>query len=85
MGEPETVIQKLRDVLDKEEGLADRLERSLQQARERAGAQLDPDLYAALEWPSDIGEYEAYLKRFIRWVPHESNAEIGRASCRERV
>lgn len=83
MGEPETVIQKLRDVLDKEKGLADRLERSLQQARERAGAELDPSLYAALEWPRDIGEYEAYLKRFVRWVPHESNADAWKNEKRQ--
>ncbi|MCV7379573.1 phosphatidylserine decarboxylase [Mycobacterium alsense] len=75
MSEPEAITKKLREVLDKEQGLADRLERSLVKAREWAEAELKPDLYAALEWPRDIGEYEAYLKRFVRWVPHESDAD----------
>ncbi|OBE98609.1 phosphatidylserine decarboxylase [Mycobacterium sp. 852002-10029_SCH5224772] len=83
MSEPESVIQQLRDVLDKEQGLDDRLERSLEQARRQAEAQLNPDLYAALEWPHDIGEYQDYLKRFIRWVPHESDAEAWKNENRQ--
>lgn len=75
MSDPETVVDELRCALDKEAGLADRLERSLAAARRSAGAELKPDLYAALEWPRDIGEYEAYLRRFVRWVPHESSAD----------
>lgn len=83
MSEPEPVIQELRGVLDKEQGLADRLERSLDEARQRAEAELNPDLYAALEWPRNIGEYEAYLKRFIRWVPHESDADAWKNEKRQ--
>lgn len=75
MSEPDSVIRNLRATLDNEPGLADRLERSLQQARRRAESELNEDLYEALEWPRDIGEYEAYLKRFLRWVPHESDAD----------
>jgi phosphatidylserine decarboxylase len=73
MSEPEAIIEKLRDTVEKEKGLADLVERSLVKAREWAEAELDPNLFSALEWPTDIGEYEDYLKRFIR--PHESNAE----------
>jgi phosphatidylserine decarboxylase len=83
MSEPEPVIQELRGVLDKEQGLADRLERSLEEARQRAGAELNPDLYAALEWPGNIGDYEAYLNRFIRWVPHESDADAWKNEKRQ--
>jgi phosphatidylserine decarboxylase len=75
VSEPEVIIEKLRGALDKEQGLTDLLERSLAKAREWAKAELNHDLFAALEWPTDIGQYEAYLKRFIRWVPHESNAD----------
>ncbi len=56
MSEPKPVIQELRGVLDKEQGLGDRLERSLQEARQLAEAELNQDLYAALEWPRDIDE-----------------------------
>ena len=75
MGQPDLIIDELRDVLDKEEGLANLLERSLVKARESAETQLNPDLFAALEWPTDIDQYEEYLKRFIRWVPRQSNAK----------
>lgn len=75
MSEPTAIIQKLRDTLDKEQGLSNQLERSLTKAREWAEAELNPDLFAALEWPRSIEEYEGYLKRFIRWVPHESKAD----------
>ncbi|WP_433714050.1 phosphatidylserine decarboxylase [Nocardia sp. CA-084685] len=74
MSEPEMIIQKLRDCLEKERGLGDLLERSLVKAREWAEDELKPELYAALEWPRDITEYEAYLQRFVRFVPHESDA-----------
>lgn len=83
MSEPDSVIHNLRDTLDSEPGLADRLERSLQQARRRAESELNPELYEALEWPRDIGEYEAYLKRFLRWVPHESDADAWKNEKRQ--
>jgi phosphatidylserine decarboxylase len=83
MTEPEAIVEKLRRTLDKEPGLTDLLERSLVNAREWAKAELKPELFAALEWPTDIGEYEDYLKRFIRWVPHESNAEAWKNEKRQ--
>lgn len=83
MNEPKPVIQELRSVLDKEQGLGDRLDRSLQEARQRAEAELNQDLYAALDWPRDIDEYETYLKRFIRWVPHESDTEAWKNEKRQ--
>lgn len=83
MSGPGTVIEKLRDVLDKEQGLVDRLERSLLEARRRAGAELNQSLYAALQWPRDLGEYEDYLKRFVRWVPHESDADAWKNDKRQ--
>ena len=75
MSEPEAIVHQLRDALDKAQGLADVLEQSLVKARQWAEAELNPDLFAALEWPTDIGQYEEYLKRFVRWVPHESKTD----------
>lgn len=69
------MIRKLRDVVEREHGLADLLERSLKQARQSAEAELRPELFEALEWPTDLGEYEDYLKRFVRWVPRQSDAK----------
>ncbi|MCV7199664.1 phosphatidylserine decarboxylase [Mycobacterium angelicum] len=70
-----TIIDKLHQTLDNEPGLADLVESSLAKARDWAAADLNPKLFAALEWPRNIGEYEAYLKRLVRWVPHESSAD----------
>lgn len=74
MSDPDAVIRELRELLTKESGLADLIERSLAKARESAEAQLKPELFEALEWPLDIDEYEAYLARFVRWVPRQSDA-----------
>lgn len=73
MSKPEAIIQDLRDLLDKEEGLSGRLERSLVKARQAAEDKLNPDLFAALEWPETIAQYEDYLKGSVRWIPRQSN------------
>lgn len=75
MSEPDAIINDLRNVLDREQGLRERLERSLVKARESAQAELDGELFEALEWPTGIGQYEEYLKRYIRWLPRQSNAK----------
>lgn len=75
MSDPDAIVHELRSVLDREEGLANRLEGSLRKARESAQAELHPDLFEALEWPTSIDEYEDYLKRFVRWVPRQSDAK----------
>ncbi|MBO0863890.1 MAG: phosphatidylserine decarboxylase [Mycobacterium sp.] len=72
MSDPDAIVRDLRNLLDKEQGLPERLVRSLTQARERAKAGLKPDLFGALDWPQDIAEYESYLKRAVRWVPRQS-------------
>ncbi len=74
MSQPDVIIHKLRKALDDEHELVGSLERSLVKARELAEAELGSDLFAALMWPTDIGQYEDYLRRFIRWAPHESNS-----------
>ncbi len=75
MSHGDAILDDLRDLLGKEVGLADQLARSLVRAREAAEADLDADLFAALEWPRTIDEYEHYLTSFIRWVPRQSNAK----------
>jgi phosphatidylserine decarboxylase len=72
VNEPDAIIRDLRNLLDKEPGLSGQLVRSLTQAREQAKAGLNADLFAALDWPQDLAEYEHYLKRFVRWVPRQS-------------
>lgn len=72
MSDPDEIIEKLRAVFHQERGMADLLQQSLVKARESAQSQLNSDLFAALDWPQSIGEYEDYLTRFVRWVPRQS-------------
>lgn len=83
MSEPDIIVEKLRDILDKDPSLSALLERSLVKAREWAEADLNPALFEALEWPTDIAQYEEYLKRFVRWVPHESSAKAWNNESRQ--
>jgi phosphatidylserine decarboxylase len=83
MNDPEAIIEQLRKTLEGEKGLADLLEQSLAKARASAEAELNPELFAALEWPCNLGEYEKYLRRFVRWVPHESDAEAWKNEKRQ--
>lgn len=75
MSDPDRIIERLRDVVDGADGLADLLEKSLAHARATAETRLRPDLFAALEWPTNTAEYEDYLRHFIRWVPKQTNAQ----------
>jgi phosphatidylserine decarboxylase len=84
----DTVIGELRSTLEAE-GLTAALERSLRQTCERAESDLDPDLFAALEWPRDLDEYEQYLRGFLSWIPQETGSRAwkkqdgGTSSSRE--
>lgn len=73
MDAPDRVVHDLRNLLDDDTDLAALLATSLRKARERAEAHLDPLLRDALEWPDDLPGYYAYLERFIRWVPQQSD------------
>lgn len=75
MSEPDAITDKLQEALGRQQGLAELVEQSLRKARQRAQADLRPALFEALEWPCDIGEYQDYLRRFVRWVPQESPAK----------
>jgi len=72
---PDTIIEQLQDTLEQDQRLTALLERSVVKARDLAEAELNPDLFAALEWPQNLDQYEAYLTRFIRWVPRQSDAK----------
>lgn len=72
--EPDTIIKQLHDTLDREHGLRELLEKSLQQASRRAQESLNADLYRALDWPTTLGEYDDYLSEFIRWIPRQTDA-----------
>lgn len=80
MSDPDAIVDDLKRVLDHDPGVAQRLEQSLRRARESAQAQLNEDLFAALEWPQNIVEYEAYLRRFVRWVPRQTTAKAWRGT-----
>lgn len=75
MSNPNATVQELRNLFEREPGLADVLERSLVKARASAEAELRPELFEALEWPVDFDQYADYIKRFIRWVPRQSDAK----------
>lgn len=75
MSDPNAIIQRLHSLFEKDPALADVLERSLVKAHEWAESELRPDLFRALEWPTDIEGYADYIKRFIRWVPRQSDAK----------
>ena len=84
MYEPEQIIDELQHVLEQESrDLGGLIERSLEQARERAPADLSPELVDALDWPRTLPEYFDYLRRFIRWVPQQSSAPAWKTSAPE--
>ncbi len=84
MPQPDQIVHELDALIDREgSALAGRIEQSLTTARERAREGLDPDLYEALEWPTDLAGYTEYLRRFIRWVPRQSAAKAWRVSAPE--
>lgn len=65
-------IEELRANLEVDNDLANLLTESLQKAKEIADAELDRDLFKALDWPETIPLYIAYLTEFARWIPQQS-------------
>ncbi len=84
MHRPDQIVHDLHRILDREgPDLARMVERSLDQARERAHAELSPELLDALDWPRDLSEYDEYLRRFIRWVPQQTSDPAWKTSAPE--
>jgi len=54
----------------------DLLVTSLTQAKASASKALNADLFAALDWPTSLEAYVAYLTKFSEWVPQQSGDEI---------
>ncbi len=84
MDEPDKIVRDLEHLLSGEgSGLAQQLEESLRTARERAHAELNPDLLDALEWPRNLPEYYDYLRRFVRWIPQQTDSPAWKTSAPE--
>ncbi len=75
MTESASIIDKLHHVLKETDGLADRVERSLVAAHAKAQAELNPAVFDALDWPTDLAAYDKYLQGFLRWIPQQSDAD----------
>lgn len=74
MLEPDQIVTELHQILDSEgHDLKQMVEQSLKQAHARARDDLDPKIFAALDWPQDLAAYDTYLRAFIRWVPQQSD------------
>ncbi|PKV49151.1 phosphatidylserine decarboxylase precursor [Aquimarina sp. MAR_2010_214] len=48
---------------------------SLEKAKSKAEKNLNENLYNALEWPTNVEDYVAYLRFFSRWAPRQSGEE----------
>lgn len=48
---------------------------SLEKANNEAQKNLNKDLYEALEWPTNVEDYVAYLRSFSRWAPQQSGED----------
>jgi len=59
-----SIIDKLHRVLEGNDGLADRLERSLVEAHAKAQAELNPAVFDALDWPTDLAATTSTSKDF---------------------
>ncbi|KAJ8599308.1 hypothetical protein CTAYLR_005321 [Chrysophaeum taylorii] len=80
--ECDQLILQLIDKLGGDHTLQLMLESSLTRARNRAAAEMDPELFAALPWPQDVEQYAEYLTRLSRWVPQQPEDPVWREPWR---
>ncbi|MDQ2850663.1 MAG: phosphatidylserine decarboxylase [Actinomycetota bacterium] len=74
MTQSDQIVTDLHTMLEREgNDLTRMVEQSLKQASDRAHQDLDPKILAALDWPTDLEGYDAYLRSFIAWVPQQSD------------
>lgn len=83
MSSPDQIVPDLHHLLEQEPELGQLLEKSLVEARKRAEEELDAELFDALDWPTGLDGYDAYLERFIRWIPQQSDHPAWRTSAPE--
>lgn len=70
------IIELLKEKMQQDKKLSDLLLASLFEARNQAKKLLDPMLFNALPWPTDLARYEEYLIEFSRWVPGTSDTKV---------
>ena len=73
--ESDSVVDSFIRQANSHEGFNDLLVDSLRKAQQAAHAQLEPDLYDALRWPTDFDGYVDYLNFFRRWIPRQGKAK----------
>jgi len=54
------------------------IEESLIMSKFKANLNLEKDLYEALDWPLDRNSYLAYLDKFQKWIPQQSQDKVWR-------
>ncbi|HET7356673.1 MAG TPA: hypothetical protein VFJ09_08370, partial [Nocardioidaceae bacterium] len=81
MSEQSEIVRKLQRIVEEETGLGQLIEKSLRQAKERAQADLNKELYDALPWPTDLPGYCHYLEEFARWIPRQSDNPAWKTSA----
>ncbi len=64
-------VDALSAAVQSEPDLGDLLTQSLNKAKAAAQKDLEPALYKALDWPTDIPGYVDYLLKFWRWRPQQ--------------
>lgn len=69
----EQSIKTLKEKASEDTEFIKLLETSLNKANVLAHTELSTDLYSALEWPTNIEEYQSYLIWFSKWIPKQSN------------
>jgi len=68
----ENIINALIKNTKQDTDFSERLVSSLHSAKFIAQNQLNPDLFAALQWPLDIEAYKNYLIEYAQWIPQQS-------------
>lgn len=72
MSRPDELVGALRAHLSEDVATREALVRSLALARQRAQSALRAPLYEALEWPTDVASYAAFVERALRYVPRQT-------------
>ncbi len=84
MQSPDRIVNDLQQLLEKDEELSSLLLKSLEQARDRAGSDLNAELRDALPWPTTLADYYDYLRWFVRWIPRQTDHPAWRTSAPEQ-
>ncbi|WP_103069677.1 phosphatidylserine decarboxylase [Aquimarina sediminis] len=72
IGSSKVHIEFLNEKCRIDSNFFDLLIESLEKASSSAKKNLDADLYAALDWPTNVDDYIEYLYSFSKWAPQQS-------------